>query len=179
MFPWRWSCDACRCSVRPFPPCICGCSGTLLGCLYAHHNRDPSHVPSQFPKARVNGHASPALLCRLRLEFREFTLHHVHLPLASYARHLSLLTAFSHDAMCTAPFRALPHSWGRLTLVGTEDLSTSGSSLLLVFDLCGCLLLCLQARRHPWEHSKIPSTLSSSRTPGSAGNPLGTLPVGG
>src|SRR6266511_5299775 len=63
-----------------------------------------------------------------------------------------------------------------LFTVGTEDISTSGSSLLLVFDLCGCILICLQDRRHPWENSKIPSTLSSSSTPGSAGNPLGTLP---
>ena len=43
--------------------------------------------------------------------------------------------------MCTAPFRALPHYWGRLTMVGTEDISTSGSSLLLVFDFCGCVLI--------------------------------------
>src|SRR5882724_3577125 len=40
---------------------------------------------------------------------------------------MSLLTAFSSDALFTAPFRALLCYQRRLTLVGTEAVSTSDS----------------------------------------------------
>ena len=54
-------------------------------------------------------------------------INHMHLALTVIRLTFSLLSAFSNDAMFTAPFQALLCYQRRLTLVGTEDISTSDS----------------------------------------------------
>src|SRR5439155_26002422 len=60
-----------------------------------------------------------------------------------------LRTAFSSDALFTAPFRAWLCYQRRLTLAGTEDVSTSGSyerSSSLFTRRTACLQACVDVR---------------------------------
>jgi len=49
MFPLRWSCDAFRFSVHPLPPYICGCSGTLIGCVSLPFTTGSPQFPCPVP----------------------------------------------------------------------------------------------------------------------------------
>ena len=119
-FSARQRYDACRCSFRPLPPCICGELGKAGWCVLG-----VSALP--LPDS------SRELSCGLgrqdlfELEFRQYSLHHAPLTLTILRETISLQTAWSDDALFTAPFRALLHYWRRLTPVGTGDVSTPDS----------------------------------------------------
>src|SRR6516164_6529649 len=102
MFPARQKCSAFRLSVRSFLPFIGGWLGEA----------DCVRILSQF-HSLLRG--SRELSCEpvkdkpIELEFRQCSLGHVHLTLTLLHETTSFWTAFSNDALFTAPFRALTY----------------------------------------------------------------------
>ena len=85
-FSDRQSCDALRSPFRPFPPCICGCSGKLAGvCL--DRARRVNAVPFPFPESSRELSCELGAAFRFELGFRQCSLDHAHhYPDRPYAR---------------------------------------------------------------------------------------------